>query len=161
MSEQIEILANFIMAKIPGEPSQNEGAGDTAIRLLSVYRAAMSDALNEIGVPGPGYPANVAMAHKVLHSALWHAVHPKYAHQEAEAEESKKAAQKLLDDVEWAERWLSLEPWSSMQRRRLKEARSAYLVLVSEAEAFRWPARAAAARAAVEAAAVETKEAKP
>ena len=32
--QQVEKLANFIMQEIPGEPSQSEGAVDTAIRLL-------------------------------------------------------------------------------------------------------------------------------
>jgi hypothetical protein len=32
--DQIQRLANFIMHEIPGEPSQSEGAVDTAIRLL-------------------------------------------------------------------------------------------------------------------------------
>ena len=31
---QIEELGNFIMREIPGEPSQNQGAVETAIRLL-------------------------------------------------------------------------------------------------------------------------------
>jgi hypothetical protein len=31
---QIDRLAKFIMNEIPGEPSQSEGAVDTAIRLL-------------------------------------------------------------------------------------------------------------------------------
>ncbi len=34
MCEQIDKLANFIMAEIEGEPSQSEGAGDTAIRII-------------------------------------------------------------------------------------------------------------------------------
>lgn len=34
MDGQIEKLADFIMNEIPGEPSQSEGAVDTAIRLL-------------------------------------------------------------------------------------------------------------------------------
>ncbi len=34
---QINLLADYIMAEIPGEPSQDEGAGDTAIRLLKAY----------------------------------------------------------------------------------------------------------------------------
>ena len=33
--EQIDKLAKFIMENIPGEPSESEGAVDTAIRLLS------------------------------------------------------------------------------------------------------------------------------
>ncbi|WP_419817018.1 hypothetical protein [Glaciibacter flavus] len=34
LASQVERLAQFIMDKVPGEPSQNEGAIDTAIRLL-------------------------------------------------------------------------------------------------------------------------------
>ena len=37
--EQIDILANFIMAEIDGEPSRNEGAGNTAIRIIKALRA--------------------------------------------------------------------------------------------------------------------------
>ena len=33
-TQQIDRLADFIMQNIPGEPSQSEGAVDTAIRLL-------------------------------------------------------------------------------------------------------------------------------
>jgi len=39
---QIEILANYIMAEIPGEPSASEGAGDTAIRLLKQLKADLA-----------------------------------------------------------------------------------------------------------------------
>ena len=31
---QIDILADFIMANVDGEPSQDEGAGDTAVRII-------------------------------------------------------------------------------------------------------------------------------
>ena len=42
MSEsQIDRLANFIMAEVPGEPSQSEGAGDTAIRVIRRLTAAL------------------------------------------------------------------------------------------------------------------------
>jgi len=34
---QIERLANFIMAEVPGEPSQSEGAIDTAIRIIRQF----------------------------------------------------------------------------------------------------------------------------
>lgn len=34
LERQIERLAQFIMHKIPGEPSQSEGAVDTAIRIM-------------------------------------------------------------------------------------------------------------------------------
>ena len=35
LDQQINQLANFIMAEIPGEPSQSEGAVDTAMRWMS------------------------------------------------------------------------------------------------------------------------------
>lgn len=44
--EQIDELARFIMAEIPGEPSQSEGAVDTAIRLL---RLRVEDAWLALG----------------------------------------------------------------------------------------------------------------
>jgi hypothetical protein len=34
LDEQVKRLADFIMFSIPGEPSQSDGAVDTAIRLL-------------------------------------------------------------------------------------------------------------------------------
>ena len=40
---QIDLLANYIMADIPGEPSRDEGAGDCAIRLLKKYRASLGE----------------------------------------------------------------------------------------------------------------------
>ena len=35
--KQVEKLGNFIMGDVPGEPSQNEGAVDTAIRLIKTH----------------------------------------------------------------------------------------------------------------------------
>ena len=35
---QIDLLAEYIMAEIPGEPSRSEGAGETAIRIIKRYR---------------------------------------------------------------------------------------------------------------------------
>jgi len=52
--EQIQYLADYILAEIPGEPSQNEGAGETAVRLLTKYRAGIKsmgarfDAIEEL-----------------------------------------------------------------------------------------------------------------
>lgn len=37
MTDQLDLLANFIMAEVPGEPSRDEGAGDCAIRLIKQY----------------------------------------------------------------------------------------------------------------------------
>lgn len=37
-TSQIEILADYITSNIPTEPSQSQGAGDTAVRLLKQYR---------------------------------------------------------------------------------------------------------------------------
>jgi hypothetical protein len=34
LESQVDRLANFIMAEVPGEPSQSEGAIDTAIRII-------------------------------------------------------------------------------------------------------------------------------
>lgn len=45
LESQVDRLANFIIQNIPGEPSQSQGAIDTAIRLLNPV-AAMSDALS-------------------------------------------------------------------------------------------------------------------
>jgi hypothetical protein len=39
---QIERLATFIMREIPGEPSQSEGAVDTAIRVLGAQAARLA-----------------------------------------------------------------------------------------------------------------------
>ena len=36
---QIDKLAAFIMANVEGEPSQSEGAGDTAIRIIKQLQA--------------------------------------------------------------------------------------------------------------------------
>ena len=35
MNKQIELLANFIMENVEGEPSQSEGAVDCAIRIIA------------------------------------------------------------------------------------------------------------------------------
>lgn len=32
--QQLEILANFIMVNVPGEPSKSEGAGECAVRII-------------------------------------------------------------------------------------------------------------------------------
>lgn len=42
MEGQIDKLANFIMSEIEGEPSQNEGAGDTAIRIIKKLQAELA-----------------------------------------------------------------------------------------------------------------------
>ncbi len=39
--EQNKIVADYIMANVPGEPSRDEGAGTCAVRLLKKYRAAL------------------------------------------------------------------------------------------------------------------------
>jgi len=40
--QQIKLIADYIMANVPGEPSRDEGAGRCAVRLLTKYRAGMS-----------------------------------------------------------------------------------------------------------------------
>jgi hypothetical protein len=68
--EQIDRLAEFIMAMVPGEPSLSEGAVDCAIRVMRKWRYAIEDALKEIGVPTDAYPAPIANAAEKLEAAL-------------------------------------------------------------------------------------------
>jgi hypothetical protein len=42
LSEQISKLADYIMENVPGEPSQSEGAVDTAIRIMQTSRTSTS-----------------------------------------------------------------------------------------------------------------------
>jgi hypothetical protein len=67
---QIDILADYIMFNIPGEPSQDEGAGSCAVRLLKSYRKAFEQIKAELGVPQPGYPQPVANAYDIATKAL-------------------------------------------------------------------------------------------
>lgn len=67
---QNEALANYIMAEIPNEPSQSEGAGDTAIRLLKKYRQAFYAIIHELEVGQWDTPANVVKAGDIALAAL-------------------------------------------------------------------------------------------
>jgi len=40
---EIVALANFIMAEVPGEPSQSEGAGHAAIRIIRTQQARIEE----------------------------------------------------------------------------------------------------------------------
>lgn len=68
--EQKQLLADYILANIPGEPSRSEGFGDVAVRLLRRYRYALDCIMHELGVPQPGYPAPVANAYEIAADAL-------------------------------------------------------------------------------------------
>lgn len=68
--QQTGILANYIMAEIPGEPSRDEGAGTCGVRLLKKYRDALRTIMNELGVPQPRYPQPVANAYEIAKEAL-------------------------------------------------------------------------------------------
>lgn len=68
--QEIEVLANYIMREIPGEPSLNQGAGDTAVRLLKRYRFGFKLIMDELGVPDDNYPAPVANARAAAKAAL-------------------------------------------------------------------------------------------
>ncbi len=72
MSAESEIngLANYIMAEISNEPSQSQGAGGTAMRILQKYRSAFEDIMDELGVPDDGYPMNIANAYEIAEKAL-------------------------------------------------------------------------------------------
>lgn len=69
---QTKIVADYIMANVPGEPSRDEGAGDCAVRLLERYRRALNRIVSNLGVPNAGYPAPVASAYEVAKRALAH-----------------------------------------------------------------------------------------
>jgi hypothetical protein len=43
LASQVDRLAKFIMSEIPGEPSQSQGAVDTAIRLLTEEQQAVRE----------------------------------------------------------------------------------------------------------------------
>ena len=44
---QIDILAEFIMANVDGEPSQSKGAGDTAIKIIKELQAEVEQKQKE------------------------------------------------------------------------------------------------------------------
>lgn len=67
---QIYLVADYIIRRIPGEPSENEGAGETACRLLEMYRVALQAIMNELGEPTSDYPSPVANAHQIAKDAL-------------------------------------------------------------------------------------------
>ncbi len=46
--KQIDLLADYITGEIPGEPSQDEGAGETAVRLLREYRSKLNRVVKEL-----------------------------------------------------------------------------------------------------------------
>jgi len=68
--QQTKLVADYIMAEVPGEPSRDEGAGDCAVRLLDKYRTALVEVMNGLGVPGAGCPAPVANAYEIAGRAL-------------------------------------------------------------------------------------------
>lgn len=68
--QQNELVANYIMANVPGEPSRSEGAGECAVRLLAKYRTALIEIMSELGVPGEGYPMPVANAYEIAKQTL-------------------------------------------------------------------------------------------
>ena len=67
--EQTEKLARFILNETSG-PNLDEGAGDTAIRLLRSCIEALDRVIHEIGVPGDNYPANISNAYAIARNAL-------------------------------------------------------------------------------------------
>lgn len=52
LAVQISDLADFIMAEVPGEPSQNEGAVHTAIRVIRRLQEELASAVS-VGTPSP------------------------------------------------------------------------------------------------------------
>ena len=48
--EQIDKLANFIMAEVEGEPSESEGAGDTAIRIIRALQEKVESRQDDVNL---------------------------------------------------------------------------------------------------------------
>ena len=48
--EEIDDLAKFIIAEVPGEPSQSEGAGTTAIRIICRLTDTIRNVVDGAGV---------------------------------------------------------------------------------------------------------------
>ena len=67
---ELECVANYIMAHVPGEPSCNEGAGKCAVRLLKKYRQALAEIMNDLRMLDDTLPAQVADAHELAWRAL-------------------------------------------------------------------------------------------
>ena len=71
---EMKLLADYILAEIEGEPSENDGAGGTAVRLLRKYRMA-SDELRVLRSVAQGddfaalFPAASSDAH-IIEKAL-------------------------------------------------------------------------------------------
>jgi hypothetical protein len=85
LQSQINKLANFIMAHVEGEPSQSEGAVDTAIRLLVAYNqqaqqvAGYQEALEKIqAMYHPDYETNgtLELAYRIAEQALAQTAEP-------------------------------------------------------------------------------------
>ena len=63
---QINKLADYILAHCPSEIGPSDGAVSVATRLMGRMAEGIKSALNELGVPGKNYPAPVANAVEVL-----------------------------------------------------------------------------------------------
>lgn len=88
--EQNQLLANYIMAEIPGEPSQSEGPGICAMRLLRQYREGFEKIMAELGVPDENYPANVANAYEIAKHCFWGNVSEKQVSREKRELKSRR-----------------------------------------------------------------------
>ena len=75
--EQIDKLANFIMSEVEGEPSQNEGAGDTAIRIIKQLEAENKELKERIEFAVDYLPESPNKARAFLSPALSPALKPK------------------------------------------------------------------------------------
>jgi hypothetical protein len=61
LDSQIDRLAKFIMTEVPGEPSQSEGAVDTAIRVMRAMRAQAALDATVVEAIGPYREADSAV----------------------------------------------------------------------------------------------------
>ena len=69
--QQMKLIADYIMANVPGEPSGDTGgAGDCAVRLLDKYRTALVRIMHELGAPGTDCSSLIANAYRIAMRAL-------------------------------------------------------------------------------------------
>ena len=62
MKTQIDILADFIMANVDGEPSRSEGAGDCAIRIITELKAERDADMGAVEIDDIRYPIPMPVA---------------------------------------------------------------------------------------------------
>ena len=70
LQAEIDKLADYILAEIPREPGMDEGAVDTAIRLMGRYREALRKIEEKSGSSTPAQYRDVVETYRIARNAL-------------------------------------------------------------------------------------------